>query len=33
MLFSKEEISLMIKEHKITDGFTLGALSILKWRK
>ena len=31
--FSQEKISLMIKEHKITDGFTLGALSILKWRK
>ncbi|MCM1119027.1 MAG: NUDIX hydrolase [bacterium] len=27
----REEISLMIKEHKITDGFTLGALAILKW--
>lgn len=31
--FNQDEINLMIKEHKITDGFTLGALAILKWRK
>lgn len=28
---SRDEISLMLEEHKITDGFTLGALAILKW--
>lgn len=28
---SRNEISLMMKEHKITDGFTLGALAILEW--
>lgn len=31
--FSTEEISTMIKEHKITDGFTLSALTFLKWRE
>lgn len=31
--FSQDEIMLMLKEHKIMDGFTLGALAILKWRK
>ena len=30
---SRDEISLMLEEHKITDGFTLGALAILKWRE
>lgn len=30
---SQDEIRLMLKEHKITDGFTLGALAILKWRE
>lgn len=28
---SRDEIRLMLKERKITDGFTLGALAILKW--
>lgn len=31
--FSRKEIEVMIKKHEITDGFTLGALSILKWRE
>lgn len=31
--FSRSEISVLLKEHKITDGFTLGALAILKWRE
>lgn len=30
---SREQISLMLGEHKISDGFTLGALAILKWKE
>lgn len=31
--FSQEEIELMVEEQKITDGFTLGALALLRWRE